>query len=78
MAALLTAGANPPAWIKWFAGIHGAIAVGVLLVATAQAYTVTLVAAYGNRIAHPNWVKGAGHVLLGVAIAGGVVGAVLV
>ncbi|MFE9007417.1 hypothetical protein ACFYOY_35755 [Streptomyces sp. NPDC007875] len=81
VAALITArGHGAPAWIRWFAGLPGAVVVGILLVVMGQIYIASLADAYDakQKLKHAGAVKVVSYVLLGAAIAGGVVGIIVV
>ncbi|MGW3433102.1 hypothetical protein ACWDHW_34975 [Streptomyces melanosporofaciens] len=79
VAALITArGHGAPAWIRWFAGLPGAVVVGILLIVMGQIYIASLTDSYDGKLKHPNAVKAVSYVVLITAIVGGVVGIIIV
>lgn len=74
VAALLTAAGRSNAFLTWFAGVPGAIGVGVLLVLVGQLYIDNLAETYrsnGNKLTadEANFIKTVARALLWVSIA---------
>ncbi|MFM9700382.1 hypothetical protein [Streptomyces europaeiscabiei] len=79
VAALLTVrGNNAPAWITWFAGFPGVVAVGLLMMAMAQIYIESLADAYDTQLKDHDRVQLVSRCVLGAAILFGVAGVISV